>query len=194
MRARLALLVSRTVCDIREVKLSQKPAEMIAASPKATVPVIVRTDGTAIEHSLDIMQWALAGHDPQAWLASDDSALIAANDGPFKHHLDRYKYSDRYGCDRLEHRAAGMEFLRTLDARLTHRANLCADTPGIADVAIFPFVRQFAETDRPWFETLPLPNVQAWLERHLRSALFAAAMVRLRPWRPGDEPIRLAQA
>lgn len=189
MRARMALLMSGTVCDIREVKLSQKPEELIALSPKATVPVIVRTDGTVIEESLDIMRWSLGRNDPEGWLAREDRALIEANDGPFKYHLDRYKYPERHASDPAKHRAAGLALLGVLETRLATQHNLCGDQRGITDAAIFPFVRQFAETDRAWFDAQPLPNVQVWLRSHLQSALFGAIMVRLEPWRPGDVPI-----
>ena len=189
MRARMALVVSGTPCHIREVKLSAKPADMIAASPKATVPVIVRTDGVVIDESLDIMRWALGRNDPEGWLAREGGALIEANDGPFKYHLDRYKYPGRHGSDPVEHRAAGLDHLRVLDARLASQYNLCGDERGIADAAILPFVRQFAETDRPWFDAQPVPHLRAWLGRHLAADLFAAIMVRLEPWRPGDPPV-----
>lgn len=189
MRARLALLVSGTVCRIREVKLSAKPAEMIAASPKATVPVIVLGDGAVIAESLEIMSWALGRNDPAGWLAREDDGLIEANDGPFKYHLDRYKYPERHASDPAEHRAAGLDHLRVLDDRLAARANLCGDEMGITDAAIFPFVRQFAETDRPWFDAQPVPRLRAWLDRHLASDMFAAIMVRLAPWRAGDPPL-----
>lgn len=189
MRARMALLVSGTACHIREVKLLRKPEELIAASPKATVPVIVRTDGGVIEESLAIMRWSLARNDPEGWLEREDHALIEANDGPFKHHLDRYKYPERHASDPVEHRAAGLAMLQLLEARLVARGNLCGDRRGITDIAIFPFVRQFAETDRAWFDAQPLPGLQAWLRDHLQSALFGAIMVRLDPWRPGDAPL-----
>lgn len=194
MRARMALLVSGTACHIREVKLSQKPQELIAASPKATVPVIVRADGGVIAESLDIMRWALERHDPEGWLERDDRALVEANDGPFKAHLDRYKYPGRHGSDPTEHRAAGLALLGTLEARLAARANLCGDARGLADVATFPFVRQFAQTDRAWFDAQALPNLQAWLSQHLASALFGAIMVRLEPWQPGDAPLEFPAA
>lgn len=100
MRARLALLVSETAFELREVKLSAKPPEMIALSPKGTVPVLVLPDGRVIDQSLDIMRWALGRNDPESWLDGDDPALIEANDGPFKHHLDRYKYPHRRGAIR----------------------------------------------------------------------------------------------
>lgn len=188
MRARLALLASGTVCEIREVKLARKPADMIAVSPKATVPVLVLPDGEVIEESLDIMRWTLGRNDPEGWRERDDGRLIEANDGPFKHHLDRYKYADRHASDPAEHRAGGLRILRVLEGRLAAHANLCGAERGITDAAIFPFVRQFAETDRSWFDVQSLPHVQAWLERHLVSPLFKAAMVKLQPWRPGDEP------
>lgn len=188
MRARMALAIGGTVCHIREVKLSRKPADLIAASPKATVPVVVLPDGV-IAQSLDIMRWALAQSDPEGWLAREDTALIEANDGPFKHHLDRYKYPDRHASDPALHRAAGLDLLAALEERLAAQANLCGEARGLTDIAVFPFVRQFAETDRAWFDAQPIPRLQAWLERHLASPLFAAIMVRLEPWQPGDPPL-----
>jgi glutathione S-transferase len=189
MRARMALLASGTTCHIREVKLLRKPEELIAVSPKATVPVIVRADGRVIEESLGIMRWALEHNDPEGWLEREDRALIETNDGAFKYHLDRYKYSDRHGSNPVEHRAAGLALLKALEARLGTQGNLCGDQRGITDVAILPFVRQFAETDRAWFDAQPLPFLQAWLGDHLQSALFDAVMIRLEPWQPGDVPI-----
>jgi glutathione S-transferase len=188
MRARLALLVSRTACELREVKLSDKPAEMIAASPKATVPVIVQPDGEVIAESLDIMRRALGRNDPEGWLERDDASLIAANDGPFKHHLDRYKYPDRHDSDPIGHRGEGLRLLQVLEARLALQACLSGARRGLTDAAIFPFVRQFAQVDRAWFDSQSLPRLRDWLERQLATPLFAAAMLRLPPWRPGDEP------
>jgi len=185
----MALAVSGTVCHIREVKLSRKPAELIAASPKATVPVVVLTDSQAIAESLNIMRWALSQNDPEGWLAREDSTLIEANDGPFKHHLDRYKYPNRYASDPLSHRAAGLELLTRLDERLVRHENLCGEKRGITDIAIFPFVRQFAGVDRTWFNTQPLPKLQGWLDRHLASPLFSAIMLRLDPWEQSQAPI-----
>lgn len=189
IRARLALFVSGTVCELREVKLSAKPAEMIAVSPKATVPVLVLPDGRVIDESLDIMRWALGNRDPDGWLERNDAELIAANDGPFKRDLDRYKYPNRHGSDPDAHRAAGLDHLRVLDARLAAHANLCGEAMGLADAAIFPFVRQFAETDRVWFDAQPLPHLHGWLARHLASSLFAAVMERRDPWQPGNTPV-----
>jgi glutathione S-transferase len=194
MRARLALLVSGTACELREVKLSAKPAEMLEASPKGTVPVMVLPNGTVIDQSLDIMRWVLSRHDPEGWLTRDDTALIAANDGGFKHDLDRYKYPHRHDSDALAHRESGMAFLRQLDARLAGSRHLCGPARGIADAAIMPFVRQFAAVDPDWFEAQPLKHLQAWLADHLHSPLFTAAMLRLSPWQTGDDPIRFVSA
>jgi glutathione S-transferase len=187
MRARMALLVSGTQCEIREVKLRAKPAELIAASPKATVPVLVLPHGGAIEQSLDIMRWALARNDPEGWLGGDDAALIATNDGAFKHHLDRAKYPDRY-AESGDHRAAALALLAPLETRLRATAHLCGDAPTLTDIALLPFVRQFAEIDRTWFDAQPCPALQRWLGHHLASPLFAAAMVRLPVWQAGDPP------
>lgn len=189
MRARMALAVSGTACELREVKLSRKPAELIAASPKATVPVLVLADDKVIDESLDIMRWALAGNDPEGWLQREDRALIEANDGSFKHHLDRYKYPDRHAADPILHRAAGMDLLQALEARLTAQPHLCGAEFGLTDAALVPFVRQFAATDRGWFAAQPIPGVQAWLDRHLASALFSTIMLRLEPWQSGNAPV-----
>ena len=188
MRTRMALLVSGIVCEIREIKLRDKPAELIAASPKATVPVLLLPDGEVIDESLDIMRWALGNNDPENWLAGDDRALIAANDGPFKHHLDRAKYPGRYNQDG-DHRAQALALLRPLETRLTDSPYLGGGTRALTDIALLPFVRQFAEIDRAWFDAQPLPALHRWLARHLASDLFQAAMVKLPVWRPGDGPV-----
>jgi glutathione S-transferase len=188
MRARMALLVSGVAVELREVVLRDKPAAMLAASPKGTVPVLVLAVGRVIEQSFEIMLWALEQHDPEDWRGGHDAALIAANDGPFKHHLDRYKYPERHDSDPLEHRAAGLDFLCDLERRLTLHNNLCRETRALTDIAIFPFVRQFAAVDSIWFDAQPLPGVRDWLGRHTMSPLFAAAMLRVKPWAPGEPP------
>ena len=192
MRARMALLASTTACELREVALADKPPELLETSPKGTVPVLALPGGTAIEESLDIMRWALGRSDPEQWLVGDDAELVARNDGPFKHHLDRYKYSTRHDTDPAEHREAGLVILRDLDARLEARDNLCGDARTLADIALFPFVRQFANTDRSWFDAQDLPRLRPWLERHLSSELFKAAMPKYAPWKAGDEPVLFA--
>lgn len=194
MRARMGVLASGIAVELREVVLRDKPAEMLAASPKGTVPVLVLPDGGVIDESLDIMRWALEQSDPRGWLSRDDAAAIARNDGSFKHHLDRYKYPGRHGSVPAEHRAAGLEILVDMDARLAAGGKvgdrqLCGDAPGIADIATFPFVRQFAATDQTWFDAQPLPHLQRWLADHVGSDLFARVMLRLSPWKPGDEAV-----
>ena len=176
MRARLALAVSGTRVDLREVRLSAKPAAMLAASPKGTVPVLVLADGRAIDESLEIMRWALASNDPERWLERDDAVLIAANDGPFKHALDRYKYAERYDVDPLRHRALGLAFIREIDALITAGIRLGGPARGLTDAAIVPFVRQFAAVDAGWFANQRLPKLQAWLTHYLESALFRSIM------------------
>ncbi len=192
MRARLALAVSSTGCELREVRLSAKPPAMLAASPKGTVPVLVLPDGKVIDESLDIMRWALTNRDPEGWLTRDDAALIAMNDGPFKHDLDRYKYPERYGVDAGAHRQSGLTFLREIDSRVAAAGQLCGAERGLADAAIMPFVRQFAAVDRAWFNTQPLPHLKLWLAGHLSSDLFNMIMMRAAPWSPGDPPVAFA--
>jgi glutathione S-transferase len=194
MRARLALAVSGTGCVLREVKLSAKPEAMLAASPKGTVPVLVLPGGKAIDESLDIMRWALAKQDLEGWLEGDDPALIARNDGPFKHDLDRYKYPERYGADPLRHRAMGMEFLQELEGRLRRTSQLCGPVRSMADAAIMPFVRQFAAVDQEWFSDQPLPRLKVWLADHTSSDLFKVIMLRVTSWAPGDRPVLLTPA
>ncbi|WP_223797460.1 glutathione S-transferase [Sphingomonas nostoxanthinifaciens] len=190
IRARLALLASGTACAIREVRLSAKPAEMIAVSPKATVPVLVLPDGRVLDQSLDIMRWALGRSDPAGWLDRVDEALIAANDGPFKHHLDRAKYPDRFDEDPTIHRDACVGLLRPLEDRLARASNLCGELQGLTDAAILPFVRQFAAIDRGWFDAQHVPRVRGWLDRFLVGPLFEAALTRFAPWKPDDPEIR----
>jgi glutathione S-transferase len=189
----MALLVSGAVCEIREVILRDKPAEMIAASPKATVPVLVLADGIVIDESIDIMRWALRRNDPERWLEGDDAALVAANDGAFKHHLDRYKYPERHGSVPIAHRAEALAILAGLDHRLASQSHLCGDRWTLADAAILPFVRQFAGVDPAWFDAQPIPGVQHWLATGLASSLCAQAMVPRPQWRAGHPPAYLAE-
>ena len=181
MRARMALRYAGVPVQIVEVSLKAKPADMLALSPKGTVPVL-SVGGRVIEESLEIMLWALAQHDPDNWLLKGDPRvlqLIAENDQAFKHHLNRYKYAERYPEQPMEHyRAEGEVFLRALEALLADRAFLLAEHLSLADVALAPFVRQFAHVDREWFASAPYPRLQAWLQRFLESALFVAVMAK----------------
>jgi glutathione S-transferase len=191
MRARMALHAAGIECEHREVELKAKPAPMLDASPKGTVPVLILHDDRVIDESLNIMYWALEQNDPHKWLKPQTGrsdamqGLIADNDGPFKNDLDRYKYPNRYeAAPENLHRDRGLGFLARLDSQLGADGQLFGDRISMADIAIFPFVRQFANTDRDWFETLPLPTLQAWLIDHMRSDLFATIMEKHETWHP----------
>ena len=195
MRARLALQVSGLPYELREVVLKSKPAELLAASPKGTVPVLVLANGQVIDESLDIMRWALGQNDPQGWLKygspDDIEALIAGNDGGFKHALDRYKYPNRYPLESgnnakdfaLAQRLSAANWLAGFESRLNH-GWLDGPQPCLADMATLPFVRQFAHTDAAWFAAQPWPQLQAWLARFEASALFDSVMAKHLPWQP----------
>lgn len=193
MRARMALLAAGVAFDAHEIVLRAKPAAMLARSPKGTVPVLALPDGRVLEQSLDIMEWAFTAHgDPAGWWSraqdTGNLALLSACDGPFKHHLDRTKYPERFaGEDKSQHRDQTLAvLLAPLDARLARAEQLGGSTPCATDIALFPFVRQFAAVDPPWFEQLPLPSLRRWWADWLAHPLFDAAMVKL----PVDEVVR----
>ena len=189
MRARLALAVSGQSCELREVVLKAKPAELLVASAKASVPVLVLPSGKVIDQSLDIMHWALRINDPGQWLPAhaEQAALINDCDQTFKHHLDRYKYPGRYeGVNALEHRAAAAVWLNLLAQQLSPEGWLFGPAASLADMAIAPFVRQFAQTDPRWFEQQDWPALQAWLSRIVSSALFDSVMHKYPAWESGS--------
>ncbi|HBQ49379.1 MAG TPA: glutathione S-transferase [Hyphomonas atlantica] len=196
MRGRMGLSIAGVPVQVREVVLRDKPAEMLEASPKGTVPVLLTSSGDIVDESLDVMRWALAQNDPEGWLDADPDTtheLIARNDGPFKRALDRYKYPNRYSDEDLvpgAARASGLEMLQDLDARITAQGGqLVRAERSLADIAIFPFIRQFAHTDMDWFNAQDLPALQAWLEGHKQSSLFKGVMKKYAQWSPGaDEP------
>ncbi len=198
MRARLAIAASGTQTELREVVLRNKPPSMIAASPKATVPVLLPTSGEVIDESRDIMFWALQQNDPQNWLApwrtdpDKVNALIDQNDGPFKRHLDRYKYPNRYqdeGVTASSERDAALKILQDWNAQIGETGWIIGDNCTIADMALRPFVRQFAHVDRDWFDAQPLPFLQAWLADFLSSDLFKSIMTKFKPWEEGTQGI-----
>jgi len=194
IRARMALAYAEISLEHREVLLRDKPDAMLAASPKGTVPVLVLEDGEVLDESIDVMHWAVSQRDPSGWWRQDRedeiNSLIADNDGDFKHNLDRYKYWDRYpehAQDVYRDRAGG--FLDKLENQLQSREFLVDDQPGFADVAVFPFIRQFAFVDKAWFDQSPYARLQAWLQHFLQSSLFQQVMPKLPPWRNGDDPL-----
>ncbi|SJN19502.1 Glutathione S-transferase N terminus [Psychrobacter sp. JB385] len=194
MRARLGLLFAELSVELREITLKNKPTQMLAISPKGTVPVLQLIDGTVIEESREIMMWALEQNDPQGLLdtavLSQAEALIAQNDNEFKYWLDRYKYADRHTeMTQTEYRQRGEVFLQVLEARLTKSRYLLGDSVTVADIGIMPFVRQFAHVDRDTFYDLPYPKLQQWLQDWLAHPLFLQAMVKFQPWQEEDEVV-----
>ncbi len=194
MRARLGLLFAELPVELREITLKNKPAHMLAISPKGTVPVLQLADGVVIEESRDIMEWALEQQDPQELMnpktLHQGNTLIEQNDQEFKHWLDRYKYADRHlEMTQTEYRQKGEAFLQILEALLTKNTYLLGDNVTIADIGIMPFVRQFAHVDRDIFYSLPYPKLQIWLKNWLAHPLFIQAMTKFQPWQDGDEPV-----
>ena len=181
MRARMALRYAGVAVQIEEVSLKAKPEQMLALSPKGTVPVL-SVEGRVLDESLDIMRWALAQNDPQDWRLQGDEridALIARNDSEFKAHLNHYKYAERFPEYSREHyRGQAEVILADLEQRLDGRAYLLADHPSLADAALLPFIRQFAGVEPQWFAEAPYPRLRAWLQGWLESELFKAIMAR----------------
>jgi len=191
----MALHYAGIQCEIREVDLKHKPQALLEISPKATVPVLLLPDDRIIDESLDIMFWVLSEKNTEYWLApsggslNDMVALIRLNDSEFKHHLDRYKYPQRFDAgEASEHFRQACQFLSRLELRLEQSsAFLFGHAVSVADVALFPFVRQFAAVDRLAFEALPMPYVQQWLSGWEDNERFQSIMLKRQTWQPGDE-------
>lgn len=192
MRARLALASSGVKVQLREIVLRDKPAHMLQASPKGTVPVLVLANGSVLDESLDIMRWALAQSDPEGWWPNNEAArdeinhLIAQNDGPFKNALDRYKYPNRYegeSNEKNDWRTKGAAFLSDLNARLAKSKWLIGEDPSLADYAIAPFVRQYANVDKNWFAARDWVHLQQWLSAILEAPRFAVIMEKFTVWK-----------
>ena len=197
MRARLGIAIAGINVELREVVLRDKPSQMLSLSAKGTVPVLALADGTIIDESIDILKWALTQNDPENWLEPAPAlaeGLISHNDGAFKAALDAYKYADRSGLSEAEKRTAretGRRTLADLNARIrAHGGQLLDPHRSLADIAIFPFIRQFANTDKEWFDAQNLPALQTWLAGHLESALFQSIMHKYAQWKPGSTPPR----
>jgi len=183
----MTLNYASVAVELREVLLRDKPGSMLQASPKGTVPVLILPDGTVIDESIDLMRWALAQRDPERWwrhdLEAETNKLVKENDFVFKKHLDQYKYADRYPQQPQSfYRAEAEVFLRKLEQILLHKHYLMNDRLTFSDVAIFPFVRQFAYVDKTWFDSAPYPRLQAWLQSLLDSDLFSGAMTKYPRW------------
>ena len=194
MRARMALIYGAIRVELREVKLNAMPVELLNISPKATVPVMRINDGTVFAESLDIMHWALSISDPQQWLIEDVESreLISQNDEEFKPLLDNYKYADRFPQKSLlEHRNLAEKFVASLNSRLGENSWLFDDRLTISDVAIMPFIRQFAGVDPQWFVQCEYVGVRRWLNQQIESNLFKSVMHKYAFWQSGDEPVLL---
>lgn len=192
IRTRITLVYTGVEVELRDILLKNKPAAMIASSPKATVPVLVTPQGKVIDESFDIMLWALDQNDPDNWLPKNKDLrkpifdLVMENDGPFKASLDQYKYFVRHpDSPRETYRSQGEEFLMKLEGLLVNQKYLISDKMTFADTAIFPFVRQFANSDRNWFDNAPYPKLRNWLSQILDSEAFSYVMKKNSIWEEG---------
>ncbi|WP_411991905.1 glutathione S-transferase [Agarivorans sp. DSG3-1] len=193
MRARLAIAISQTPVLLREILLKNKPEEMLALSPKGTVPVLKLENGEVIEESVEIMLWALEQADPQAWLAPNHSKMlqwVEENDGQFKTALDKYKYAVRFPEQSPEdYRQQGELFLLKMERQLSQSRYLMGEQLSLADMALLPFIRQFASVDLHWFEQAPYPQLQAWLKQFIDSALFRSIMQKYPTWLDSQQEV-----
>ena len=196
MRARLAVRSAGIKVELREILPRDKPDAFLEASPKGTVPVVELVDGTVLEESRDVMQWALVQNDPDGWLdvqhrdPEGTAAFLDALDGPFKTHLDRYKYASRFDPDAaLEHREAGAARLAEFDAKLATQPSLSGEKNGLLDFATLPFVRQFRIADPTWFDAQPWPHLHHWLQAFLASRQFASVMKKYAVWQEGGDGV-----
>ena len=194
IRARMALVYAGIGVELREVKLSDMPESMLRLSPKATVPVLVLAGERVIDESLEVMLWSLSQADPHQWLESGTVSreLIRRCDEDFKPLLDCYKYADRHpGLSQFEHRANAAFFLQELDQWLCRHAFITDSQCRLADVAIFPFIRQFVGVDAPWFGQCEYAALRNWLNTMLDSDLFKRVMQKHPFWQPGDATVYL---
>ena len=190
IRARMAIYYSGLTVEIREIVLRDKPASMLEYSPKGTVPVLILPSGQVIDESRDVMDWALSIHDPDQWKTEGSNSLLEENDSVFKQHLDQYKYADRHPDHPAEYyRDQCEDFLQKLEGKLASQNFLMGDRITDIDIAIFPFIRQFAFVDKAWFDQSSFPHLQKWLACFLESDLFLNVMTKYQPWKPEDNMI-----
>lgn len=194
MRARLAVSASGQEVELREIVLRDKAPQMLEISPKGTVPVLILRDGTVLEESLDIINWALSVNDAENWLdfsiieIDEMAGLITQADGPFKANLDRYKYENRFdNVVSKEQRDLACEFLMKLNDKLQDHDYLFGDDFSKADGAILPFIRQYAHVDKEWFWQQDWPNLIRWLDAFLASDRFLFIMNKYPKWKEGDD-------
>ena len=188
MRARMALAYAKINYQHREILLKNKPQSMLNYSAKGTVPVLIEK-ATVIDESLDVMRWALSHNDMDNWLLKDKAnrqdemfELIRICDEKFKQQLDRYKYSDRYPLTEIEYRDQSQWFLKLLNERLSHHQFLISNQMCMADIAIFPFIRQYAYVNKKWFDNTSYTYLNKWLDYWLNSKLFLSIMQKHSLW------------
>lgn len=185
----MALAYAAIELELREILLRDKPQDMLNHSPKGTVPVLITADGQVIDESLDVMLWALQQHDADNWLnhLNDSLSLIRINDQQFKPLLDRYKYTDRHPeLTESEHRNQTLPFIEKLNGHLQSSDFLLGNQVSLADIAIFPFIRQYAFVNKAWFDQQPYPALQNWLNHFLESALFQQIMPKFKLFNDGS--------
>ena len=194
MRARLALKISKLKIELRDILLKDKPQHMLDLSPKGTVPVLLLPDGTVIDESFDIMLWVLKENDPDNWLPENSlewdetNELIKFNDNEFKENLDQYKYADRFPEKSVdEYRQQAEVFLQILDKKLHTTQYLISNSIKLVDIAILPFIRQFAYVDKNWFDQSEYKKLQVWLNELTGSHLFNLVMQKTPVWSAENE-------
>ena len=196
MRAHMALKYAGIKVELREVELNNMPPQALNVSPQGTVPVLVLADGSINDESWDIVKWALRQNDPDNWLGENESHLLDAeilvetNDFSFKEDLDHYKYADRFPEHSQQHyREACEEFIEELEDMLGENKYLLTDQLTLADIGVFPFIRQFSLVDKEWFDQSPYRNVQRWLQALIDSELFQQVFQKHVPWQEGASPV-----
>jgi|TARA_B100001063_G_scaffold163438_1_gene152510 glutathione S-transferase len=190
IRARLAIYSAGIEIEIREVLLRDKAPKFLEVSKSKTVPCL-QTNDDILDESLDIMVWALNLNDPDHWLIDTDKSLelIETCDGPFKNALDRTKYPNRYPDENaVENRMLASDFLDLIESQLN--PYLFGKNYNLADIAILPFIRQFAHIDFNWFLSQPWPKTVEWLETFKTSEMFNSVMKKYPKWEE-DDPITL---
>ena len=190
IRARWALLSSNVKVELREVILKDKPDEFLKLSNSGTVPCLQSRDNI-IDESIDIMIWALRKNDPNGWLDMPDEGygLIDEVEKKFKPQLDKTKYASRYPNDdsKISRRLA-IEYLTDLEKKMKGEF-LFGEQPKLADIAIFPFVRQFANIDINWFNEFGWQKLQNWLKAFVESNMFDESQKKFVKWRPAADPV-----
>ncbi|MDB2414826.1 glutathione S-transferase [Rickettsiales bacterium] len=196
MRARMAIIYSGLKCILREVDLKNKPEQLMEISPKATVPVLCMPDGRLIDESLDIIKYAISQNDPDGWgdFGGEYENIVKVNDMDFVPFLRKYKYFERYKENSQEYYRKQCEeiFLKKIEKKLSENSYLLGNKLTAADIAIMPFIRQFAGVDNLWFESCEYKNTRKWLTNLVKSNLFEKIMIKNKPWKEGDKPVLFA--